>query len=210
MINHQAPNAFASGRDPDHALIAITSGLRQKLNRDELQAVIAHEMAHIQNYDTRLMMLVGVFAGFIVLMSDFFIRSSLDTLKYGNWTRGLKGRAKSKGPWIIVAVILGAILSVFAPLIAKMIQLAVSREREYLADATAVKLCRNPHALMSALKKLVMDKEPSAPFANHATEHLFIVNPDPKRRFSAADKDSIWRTHPPIHKRIERISKVAY
>ena len=209
-IAHPAPNAFATGRDPEHAIIGITTGLRKMLDRDELQAVIAHEMAHIKNYDTRLMMLVGVYAGIIVLMSDYFIRIFLDSFRLSGRRRARSSaHTKSNGPLLIFCIILAIILAMVAPLIARLMRLAVSREREYLADATAVQLCRNPVALASALEKLGTDKTEESSFANRATEHMFIVNPDPKLRIKSVNKDSIWSTHPPLIRRIARIKKLA-
>lgn len=210
-IYDESPNAFASGRDPQHAIIGITSGLRKKLTRDELQAVVAHEMSHIKNYDIRLMMLISVFAGIIVLLSDLFLRHFLDTIRINRGPRGRNPRmsGKGKGIWYsIMFVLFGIFLAWIAPVIAKLLQLATSREREYLADATAVKLCRNPEALASALKKIALDPEQLA-CDNRATEHMFIMNPNPKRRLANFKADSIWATHPPVLKRIARLNKLA-
>jgi len=212
VIYDEAPNAFATGRDPQHALIGITTGLRKKLNRDELQAVIAHEMAHIKNYDIRLMMLIGVFAGIIVLMSDLFVRHFLDTFqirgKRRKYRRSGGGNHNPKAFWYtLLFMALGVLLAWLAPIIAKILQLAISREREYLADSTAVQLCRNPGALASALHKIAMDTE-ALECANRATEHMFIINPNPKRKISNFNNDSIWSTHPPVIKRIARMNKL--
>ncbi|MCO6429656.1 MAG: M48 family metallopeptidase [Deltaproteobacteria bacterium] len=209
VIPDESPNAFATGRDPKNAIIGITTGLRKKLDRDELQAVIAHEMAHIKNYDIRLMMLVAVFAGIIVLVSDFFLRSFINDLPFRGRRRGYTRSSSKKGSGLaIIALVVALLLAWLAPLLAKLLQLAVSREREYLADSTAVQLCRNPLALAGALKKIALDPE-KLEYDNRATEHLFIVNPDPKRRLSNADKDSIWSTHPPLIKRIAKLNKLA-
>lgn len=206
VIQDQAPNAFASGRDPKHAMVAVTTGLRNKLTRDELQAVIAHEMAHIKNYDTRLMLFIAVFAGIIVLAADFFSRFLLDITK--NRMIDEDTSRFRQGPWVLIFIAIGIVLSLIAPIFAKLLQLAVSREREYLADATAVQLCRNPLALASALEKIAMDQEELA-CDNRATEALFIVNPNPKRKFHNANFDSVWATHPPLIKRISRLRKIA-
>jgi len=205
-IPDESPNAMATGRDPRHAAVAITTGLRKKLNRDELQAVMAHEIGHIANYDTRLAMLVAVFAGIVVLLSDFLVRTSLDRLGIG----GLRGRPGKRSGFfvsllsVLVLAVVAAVLAWAAPIIAKLLQLAVSRQREYLADATAVKFCRNPEALAAALRKIAVDPAPLR-MENRATEHLFIVNPDLSKRLDHPNRDSIWMTHPPVIKRIERI-----
>ncbi len=211
VMYDESPNAFASGRDPKHAIVAITTGLRKKLSRDELQAVIAHEMAHIKNYDIRLMMLVGVFAGMVVIMSDLFMRMAGHSFRFGGGRREGSSSSSSSSKnsnanvAIFAVVIVGAIvLALIAPVISKLLQLAVSREREYLADATAVRLCRNPAALASALKKIAF-AEDKLDFPHKAMDHMFIINPDPKRRFLRADKDSIWSTHPPLLKRIAKL-----
>jgi heat shock protein HtpX len=209
VIFDESPNAFATGRDPEHAAIGITTGLRKKLNREELQAVIAHEMAHITNRDTLLMMLVGVFAGLIVLLSDFFVRRVLDTLTFRGLQKGKVKRAKPLHFWGFLGAIAGAaLLAWIAPVIAKILQLAVSREREFLADATAVQYCRNPLALASALKKIAMDPDILV-CDNRATEHMFIINPSPKRKLTNSGHESIWSTHPPVVKRIARLRKLA-
>jgi heat shock protein HtpX len=207
VIGDDAPNAFATGRDPKHAIIGITTGLRAKLNRDELQAVIAHEMAHIKNFDIRLMMLIAVYAGIIVLIADILKRMSFDSMRFsGGSTRT---RSRTKGSPLTILVILAALLlGIIAPIFARLLQLAISREREYLADATAVQLCRNPGALASALRKIAMDDDPSE-FASDATAHLFIINPDPKRRLKNSDWNSVWSTHPPLIKRIARLNQLA-
>lgn len=210
VIFDDAPNAFATGRDPEHAVIGITTGLRKKLNRYELQAVIAHEMAHITRYDTLLMMLVAVFAGVIVLISDFFRRSFLHGLKFNGGrkkTNIVKAKRGANPYFVIAAIFVALCLAWLAPIIAKIIQLAISREREYLADATAIQYCRNPDALVSALKKISLDKE-EFQYVNRATEHMFIINPDPKLKLEAFNKDSIWSTHPPLINRISRINSL--
>lgn len=211
LIHDEAPNAFATGRDPRHAIVAITTGLRRKLSRDELQAVIAHEMAHIKNFDIRLMMLVAVYAGLIVLISDFFLRSMRNSFTFGGPLRRDEPRAMGRrGNLIILMVfILGSVLLAWlAPLIARFLQLAVSREREYLADATAVQFCRNPLALAAALKKIAFDPE-QLRTRNRALEHLYIINPASALKHGTPDYDSAWATHPPLIKRIARLNALA-
>lgn len=209
LIDDPSPNAFATGRDPSHAAIGITSGLRQKLTRDELQAVIAHEMAHIRNFDTRLMMLVGVFAGFIILIADFFMRSARlsSASSRSNSSDSAGAFGKLAPAMVLVAWILAAVFALIAPLVARLLKLAVSREREYLADATGVKLCRNPLALASALKKIAADPVPLRN-KSQALQHLYILNPDSIER-GRLQLDSMWATHPPLRKRIARLTTLA-
>ena len=211
IVPDESPNAFATGRDPRHALVAITTGLRKKLSRDELQAVIAHEMAHIKNYDIRLMMLVAVYAGLIVLISDFFMRSLRSSFTFGGpMVRGEgRGIGKRGNLVLLIVFIAGSVLLAWlAPLIARLMQFAISREREYLADATAVQFCRNPLALAGALKKIAFDPQPLQA-QNRALEHLYIINPSSKLKLGAPDLDSVWSTHPPLIKRIAKLNALA-
>jgi len=198
LIDDTAPNAFATGRDPDHGVIAVTTGLRQKLNRDELQGVIAHELSHIRNYDIRFAMLMATLVGVVVLLCDFFLRSLWWSGAGRSRQRRSQGRSGTGGAILLV---LALILAIIAPLIAKLIQLAVSRQREYLADASAVELTRNPQGLAGALSKIASDKE-VLEAANRATQHLYIVNPI--KPFEQRAK-SMFSTHPPIKERIRRI-----
>ena len=190
IIEDSAPNAFATGRDPDHASVAVTSGLLDKLNRDELQGVIAHEMSHVGNFDIRYAMLVGVLVGTTVLISDFFLR--------GLWFGGGRGRGGGGLPQIIMLIVAIA-LAILAPLFARLLQLSISRQREYLADASAVRLTRNPKGLADALQKISGDRE-VLEAANRATAHLYIVNP--VKRFEKRAK-GLFSTHPPIEERIQ-------
>jgi heat shock protein HtpX len=192
IIDDSAPNAFATGRDPEHASLAITKGLLEKLSRDELQGVMAHELSHVQNRDILFSMMVGIMVGSIVLVSDFFVRSVI-------WGRGgrRKGGDKSSGPLILI----GLVLAIIAPLFAKMLQLAVSRQREYLADASGAQLTRYPEGLASALEKISGDKE-VLEVANRATQHMYIVNPI--KPFEKRAK-SLFSTHPPIEERVARL-----
>jgi heat shock protein HtpX len=192
IIDDNAPNAFATGRDPEHASVAVTSGLLKKLDRDELQGVIAHEMSHVGNLDIRYAMLVGVLVGTTVLISDFFLR--------GLWFGGGRGgRREGGGQAQIIMLVIAILLAVLAPLFARLLQLSISRQREYLADATAVQLTRNPKGLADALQKISGDRE-VLEAANRATAHLYIVNPI--KKFEKRAK-GLFSTHPPIEDRIE-------
>jgi len=194
VIEDSAPNAFATGRDPEHASIAITTGLLEKLNRDELQGVIAHEMSHIGNRDILYATMVGILVGTIVMLSDFFLRSFF-------WTGGRRRKKSGQGGGGAIVLVIAIVLAILAPLFAKLLQLAVSRQREYLADATAVKLTRYPDGLASALEKIANDRE-VLEVANRATQHLYIVNPI--KPFEKRAK-SLFSTHPPIEERIARL-----
>lgn len=212
LIDDTALNAFATGRDPQHAAVAITVGLRQQLTRDELAAVMAHELSHVRNYDTRFAMLMATMVGLIVFACDAFWR----ILYYSNWTGGGRGSrrgggggggGKSEGGNILMVVILvvAIVLAIIAPLLASLIRLAVSRQREYLADAGAVELTRYPQGLISALQKLGADKEPLE-VANRATSHLYIVNPlKSAMQGDGHELSSVFRTHPPLSDRIARL-----
>ncbi len=193
VIEDTALNAFATGRDPKHGVICVTSGLLQRLNRSELEGVLAHEMSHIKNYDIRFMMLVTVMVGITVLLSDFILRSFL----WGNNRRDL-GRAG------FVLIILGIALAILAPLIATLIRLAVSRKREFLADATATQLTRYPDGLISALKKLGSDTE-KLEAANNATAHLYISNPFKGQK---GWFHGLFQTHPPIEARVAALERM--
>jgi heat shock protein HtpX len=190
IIQDSAPNAFATGRDPEHASVAVTSGLLKKLNRDELQGVIAHEMSHVGNLDIRYAMLVGVLGGTTVLISDFFLR--------GLWFGGGR-RREGGGQAQIIMLVVAILLSILAPLFARLLQLSISRQREYLADASAVRLTRNPKGLADALQKIGGDRE-VLEVANRATAHLYIVNP--VKGFEKRAK-GLFSTHPPIEERVQ-------
>jgi heat shock protein HtpX len=193
IIDDSAPNAFATGRDPAHASVAITTGLLEKLSRDELQGVMAHELSHVQNRDILFAMMVGVMVGSIVMISDFFLRSVF----WGGGRRRRSGGDKGSGPLILVALA----LAILAPIFAKLLQLAVSRQREYLADASAAKLTRYPEGLARALEKIAGDRE-VLEVANRATQHLYIVNPI--KPFEKRAK-GLFSTHPPIEERVARL-----
>lgn len=203
VIDDSAPNAFATGRDPQHAAITVTSGLRTKLNRDELQGVIAHEMSHIGNYDIRLMLLMAVLIGTVVMLADFLRQTIF-------WSSVSGGRRRSRndsgGGNVIglIVMVVAVVLSILAPILARVLQLAVSREREYLADASAVELTRYPQGLASALRKI--DDDPDVlEAANRGTAHLYITNPIKSFEKRAG---SVFASHPPIKERIRRLESL--
>ncbi len=195
VIDDSAPNAFATGRDPEHSAVAITTGLMEKLDRDELQGVMAHELSHVQNRDILFSMMVGIMVGSIVMISDFFLRSVF-------WGGGRRRNKSKGGNGILIVVAL--LLAILAPIFAKILQLAVSRQREYLADASAALLTRYPMGLASALKKISSDKE-VLEVANRATQHLYIVNPI--KPFEKRAK-SLFSTHPPLEERVKRLEEM--
>ena len=194
IIEDSAPNAFATGRDPQHAAFAVTRGLLEKMNRLELEGVVGHEMAHIRDYDIRFMMLVSVLVGTTVLLSDCMLRS----LWYGGGRRrSSSGRGGAGG----VLMLIGLVFVILSPIIAQLMQLAVSRQREFLADAEGARLTRYPEGLASALEKIAADTEPLE-VANKATAHLYIYNP---LRDHKGWMNSLFSTHPPVEERIKRL-----
>ncbi len=200
IIEDTAPNAFATGRDPDHASVAITTGLLEKLDREELQGVIGHELSHVRNFDIRFALLVAVLVGSIALLADFFLRFTF----WGGGRRGGGDRDRGGGALIAIVYVIAIVLALLAPFIARLVQLAVSRQREYLADASSVELTRNPHGLEQALAKIASDKE-VLEVANRATQHLYFTNPIKKfeERSSA-----MFSTHPAIVDRINRLRQL--
>lgn len=207
LINDTALNAFATGRDPEHGVVAVTKGLREKLSRDELQAVVAHEMAHIRHLDIRFAMLMATLVGLIVFACDAFWRMVFYSgrgVRGGGGRRG-GGKGGGGGAAVVVVIVIAAVLAIVAPLLARLIQMAYSREREYLADAGAVELTRNPRALASALSRIAGDEEPLVEAANRGTAHMFIANPLKKMRRAHQNLDSVFASHPPMEKRIARI-----
>lgn len=203
VIPDPAPNAFATGRDPRHAVVGVTEGLLNNMNREELQAVIAHEMGHIKNQDILLMTVVTVLVGTIVLLSDWAVRA----WKFGGVRTRRSSRSKGMHPLILLIMILFALL---APLLSRIIAMAVSRQREYLADTSSAEFTRNPAALANALEKIAKAASPVSS-AHKGTAHLFIS--DPLHR-SLDNKEGMLAdalsTHPPIEKRIERLRRMAY
>ncbi|HEX7006991.1 MAG TPA: M48 family metallopeptidase [Alphaproteobacteria bacterium] len=195
VVETRALNAFATGLQPDRAAMGVTRGLLETLDRDELQGVIAHEMGHIVNDDVVYATAVGVIAGLIVLVSDAALRTLRGFFRAGAARRG----GKNGGKAALIALVVVAVFAVVAPIAARLVQMAISRQREYLADATAAKLTRNPLGLIRALEKIAVSDEPYIG-ANRALQHLYIENP--VARF---DADSLFATHPPIARRIERL-----
>jgi heat shock protein HtpX len=200
IIEDTAPNAFATGRDPKHASIAITTGLLEKLDREELQGVIGHELSHVRNFDIRFALLVAVLVGSIALLADFFLRFTF----WGGGRRGGGDRDRGGGALIAIVYVIAIVLAILAPFIARLVQLAVSRQREYLADASSVELTRNPHGLEQALAKIASDKE-VLEVANRATQHLYFTNPIKKFEQRSS---SMFSTHPAIVERINRLRQL--
>lgn len=199
VVEDAQPNAFATGRNPEHAIICVTTGLLEKLDYYELEGVIAHEMSHIKNYDILLSTVVSVFVGFIVMISDIFSR----TLFWG----GLKDRdedSKANG----ILMLIGLIFLILSPIFGTLMQLALSRKREFLADSTAIEFTRNPEGLISALEKL--EKDPNElEVANSATANMYIVNPFKKDGDKGKKKSSsLWSTHPSTSDRIEALRNI--
>jgi heat shock protein HtpX len=194
IIDDGSPNAFATGRDPEHASITVTSGLLRKLDKLELEGVIAHEMSHVGNYDIRVMTIVVVLVGLIALLADVFLR----------WTwfgagRRTSNRGKGGGGAAAILLLVALALAILAPIAAQIIQMAISRQREYLADASGALLTRNPDALARALEKIAGDPDPLE-VANKATAHLYINNP---LREHQSFLNNLFSTHPPIEERIK-------
>lgn len=197
IIDDTAPNAFATGRDPAHAAIAVTSGILQKLNKLELEGVIGHELSHIKNYDTRLMTIVTILVGMTALLADWFIRIT--------WYGGHRDR-EDRGSGAAIFMLLGIVLAILAPIIGTLIQLAISRRREFLADASAALLTRYPDGLASALLKISQDRE-LLEVANKATAHLYIVNPL-KGQQVIGWFAGLFNTHPPIEERVRTLREM--
>jgi len=195
IINDTALNAFATGRNPKNAMVAITKGLLSKLEKSELEGVIAHELSHIQNYDIRLQSITVALLGFIVLTSDIFLRSMF-------YKRSNRSRGKVAG----ILLLIGIVFAILSPIVAKLMQLAISRQREYLADASGALLTRYPEGLARALEKIKADKEPLE-VANKATAHMYIENPlrnEKKMKWM----NKLFATHPNINDRIKRLREM--
>ena len=200
IIPDPDPNAFATGRSPRHASIAVTEGLLRMLSRDELQAVVAHEIGHIRNYDIRLMTLVAILLGSVLLLADIIRRS----LFWGMGRRDRRGEAN------LVLLLLWLLISILTPIAAYLIAMAVSRQREYYADATSAELTRNPEALIRALQKIAAAVQPTTAIPQ-SLAHMCIEDPQGR---PINEKSGFWSelfaTHPPLHKRIEALRRMAY
>lgn len=197
VIDDPAPNAFATGRDPKHATIAVTTGLVEKLDRLELEGVVAHEMSHIKNYDTLVQTLAAVMAGTVILLSEWVLRAWF-------WGGGSRRRSDGdSGPLGLVLVAIALALLVLSPLFAALIQMAISRKREFLADANGALLTRYPDGLAGALRKIAADTN-QLKVANKATESLYIYNPLKDIR-DGKGLNALFNTHPPIEERISRL-----
>lgn len=192
LINDSAPNAFATGRDPKHSAVAFTTGIVEKLNKQELEGVIAHELAHIKNRDILLMSVVSILVGFIALLADFFLRM------------GMHSSSDDDSRSNILFLVVGILAAILAPLVATLIQLAISRRREFLADASAAFLTRDPEQLAYALQKISGDKEPLE-VANKATAHLYITNPLKNHHDAIGWFAGLFNTHPPIPDRVKAL-----
>lgn len=197
VIEDTAMNAFATGRDPNHAAIAATTGILSRLDRTELEGVMAHELSHIQNYDIRLMTIVSVLVGMIALLADFFLRMGGSRRRSDN----------EEGNAGAIFFVVGLVMAFLSPLIAQMIQLAVSRNREFLADASGARMTGYPEGLAKALEKLSHDKEPLE-VANKATAHLYITNPLKNRHDAIGWFSGLFATHPPLPERVSRLRKM--
>ncbi len=199
VIEDTAMNAFATGRDPEHAVVCATTGLIDKLNRTELEGVIAHELSHIRNYDIRLMSVVAVMVGMIALLADFFMRMSY-------W--GHRNSDEKRGNAGAIVLVLGIVFSILSPIVANLIKLAISRRREFLADAGAVAITRQPNGLIQALIKISNDHEPLE-VANKATAHLYIANPfKDKAKTGVHLFSGLFNTHPPVEQRIQALKEM--
>ena len=199
VIDDTAPNAFATGRDPAHASVAITTGLLEKLDREELQGVIGHELSHVRNFDIRFSLIVAVMVGVIAVLADFFLRFTF----WGGGRRSSNREGGSNGLQAIMFVV-AIVLAVLAPIASRLVQLAVNRQREYLADASSVALTRNPHGLERALAKISEDQE-VLEVANRATQHMYITNPF--KKFEERSK-GLFSTHPATLDRINRLREL--
>ena len=188
VINDGSPNAFATGRNPENAVICVTTGLLEKLDKYELEGVLAHELSHIKNYDILLSTIVSIFVGFVVILSDYFTR----------WSFRRSRNSDNKNP---IFVIIGILFLILSPIFATLMKLAISRKREFLADASAIEMTRNPDGLISALQKIALDPD-VLEAANKSTAHMYISNP-------LKDKTSdLFSTHPSTEKRIEALRHI--
>ncbi len=199
VIEDSAMNAFATGRDPKHAVVCATTGLLQRLNRSEIEAVVAHELSHIKNYDALLMSIVTILVGLIALLADWMMRMSF-------WGGSRKRNNGNSGQLGAIIAIVAVILAILSPIIAQLIQLAISRRREFLADAGSASMTKNPQGLIKALTKISQDGEPLEA-ANTATAHLYISNPLKNAQGTHAFA-KLFNTHPPVAERIRALQEI--
>lgn len=204
VIEDTAMNSFATGRDPDHAVVCATTGLLTRLNRSELEGVIAHELSHVENYDIRLMSIVTILVGFVALIADWMLRMSF----WGGGRRRSRD-GEGNGQLQMIFFFVGIVLAILSPIIAQLIQLAISRRREFLADASGAGLTKNPEGLVRALEKINADREPLEA-ANKATAHLYIA--DPLRNLNGGNSvgwfANLFNTHPPVQERIKALKSM--
>lgn len=193
VIEDTAMNAFATGRDPEHAAVVATTGLLSRLDRAEIEGVVAHELSHVSNYDIRLMSIVTILVGFVALLSDWMLRMTF----VGRSDR----EEKNNGQLQLILFIAGIVLAILSPIVAQLIQLAISRKREFLADATGAAMTKNPEGLAQALEIISQDKEPLEA-ANKATAHLYISNPLKNHHDAIGWFSGLFQTHPPVKERI--------
>lgn len=197
VVEDEQPNAFATGRNPEHAVICVTTGLLEKLDYYELEGVVAHELAHVKNYDILLSAIVTVMVGLVVMLSDIMTRTFL----WGGRSR------KSENNSGAITLLIGLVFLIISPIFAQLMKLSISRSREFLADATAIRFTRNPQGLISALQKLEEDTH-TLKNANHSTAHMYIVNPFRKNTDNTKQKTSLWSTHPSTADRIAALENL--
>jgi heat shock protein HtpX len=204
VIEDSAMNAFSTGRDPEHAVVCATTGILARLNREELEGVIAHELSHVANYDIRLMSIVTILVGLLALMADWMLRISA----WGGGGRRKNSDRDEGGQLQLLFFVVGLLLALLSPIIAQLIQLAISRNREFLADASGVGMTKNPNGLAKALQKISGDTQPLAE-ANKATAHLYICNPLKNLQGSSRGWFAgLFDTHPPVEERIQALRKL--
>lgn len=197
VIDDTAMNAFATGRDPEHAVVCATTGILARLDRTELEGVIAHELSHVKNYDIRLMSIVTVLVGLVALLADWMLRMSF-------WGGGKKGDREGGGQLQAIFFVAGLVMAMISPIIAQLIQLSISRRREFLADASGAAITKYPEGLARALEKISADREPLEA-ANKATAHLYIANPLKNLKGGVGLFAGLFDTHPPVEERIKAL-----
>lgn len=197
VIDDTAMNAFATGRDPEHAVVCATTGLLTRLNRAEIEGVVAHELSHVKNYDIRLMSIVTILVGLIALLSDWMLRMTF-------WGESRRRDNRDGNQLTLIFFVAGMVMALLSPLIAQLIQLAISRRREFLADASGVSMTKNPEGLARALEKISHDHEPLEA-ANKATAHLYISDPLKNVHSAVGMFAGLFQTHPPVTERIKAL-----